>query len=403
VIKAVEEKPVAGVTQARLLDHKDFERVRTPAFVYDEGLIKQEVGRLRSMADDLNCKVLFSLKSFAAVNALRLMAPMLDGFAASSLFEANLAREVLGGGGTVHITTPGFRPDEIDSLAEVCDYISFNSLRQWERFRGGVGGRARCGLRVNPKLSFIKDERYNPCHTHSRLGVPLDTLVGALGQRPGNLHQLSGIHFHTNCESTSLTPLLSTVRHLDLHLADLLGNIEWVNLGGGYQYDEISSLEPLYQAVELLRRKYGLEVFIEPGEAVVGNAGYIISSVLDLFDSGGKTVAVLDTTVNHMPQVYEYQYRPDVSNATESGRYGYILGGTTCLAGDLFGEYRFDTPLEIGSRVVFEFMGAYTLVKAHTFNGVNLPGIYALNSENEIVLKRRYTYQDYVSRWRDDT
>jgi carboxynorspermidine decarboxylase len=403
VIKVAEEKPIAGAAPARLLDHKDFERVRTPAFVYDEDLIKREVGRLRFMTSELNCKALFSLKSFAAVDALRLMAPMLDGFAASSLFEATLAREVIGDRGTVHITTPGFRPDEIDSLAEVCDYISFNSLQQWERFRGGVGDHARCGLRVNPRLSFVEDERYDPCRTHSRLGVPLDALVGAIRKGRGNLRQLSGIHFHTNCESTSLGSLLSTVRHLDFHLSDLLGTVQWLNLGGGYQYDEISSLEPLYRAVELLRRKYGLEVFIEPGEAVVGNAGYIISSILDLFDSEGKTVAVLDTTVNHMPQVYEYQYRPDVSNATESGRYCYILGGATCLAGDLFGEYRFDAPLEIGSKVIFEFMGAYTLVKAHTFNGVNLPSVYALNSENEIVLKRHYTYQDYVSRWRGGT
>ncbi len=401
--KAEEKIPPAGATPVRLLGNPAVERVQTPAFVYDERLIKREVGRLRLITDELNCKALFSLKSFAAVDALHLMAPALDGFAASSLFEATLAREVIGGRGTVHITTPGFRPDEIDSLAEVCDYISFNSLRQWERFGGDVGGRARCGLRVNPQLSFVKDERYDPCRAHSRLGVPLDALVVALGGGCGDLRRLSGIHFHTNCESTSLGPLLSTVRHLDLHLGDLLGKIEWLNLGGGYQYDEISSPEPLYQAVELLRRKYGLEVFIEPGEAIVGNAGYIVSSVLDLFDSGGKTVAVLDTTVNHMPQVYEYQYRPDVSNATESGRYVYILGGATCLAGDLFGEYRFDAPLEIGSKVLFEFMGAYTLVKAHTFNGVNLPSIYALNSENEIVLKRRYTYQDYVSRWRDGT
>lgn len=401
-MKAAEEKPVAGAGPARLLGHKDFERVRTPAFVYDEGLIKRAVGGLRLMADELNCKALFSLKSFAAVDVLRLMVPELDGFAASSLFEATLAREVIGGGGTVHITTPGFRPDEIDSLAEVCDYISFNSLPQWERFRGEVQGRAQCGLRVNPQLSFVKDERYDPCRTHSRLGVPLDALVEALRGGRRDLRRVSGIHFHTNCESASLAPLLSTVRHLDHHLGDLLGNIEWLNLGGGYQYDEIDSLEPLQRAVELLARKYGLQVFIEPGEAVVGAAGYVVSSVLDLFESGGKTVAVLDTSVNHMPQVYEYQYRPDVSNATEYGAHGYILGGATCLAGDLFGEYNFDAPLEVGSKVVFEFMGAYTMVKAHMFNGVNLPDVYALDGEGELVLKKRHTYRDYVSKWEGD-
>jgi carboxynorspermidine decarboxylase len=350
---------------------------------------------------EIGCGVLFSLKSFAIVDALRLMAPMLDGFASSSLFEATLAREVIENTGTVHITTPSFRPDEINDLAETCDYISFNSLAQWNRFRAIVGGRARCGLRVNPHLSFVKDDRYNPCRKHSKLGVPLNALTNALSNGLGELGHVTGIHCHTNCESTTLDPLLATVQYLDLHLASLLPRLEWINLGGGYQYDEIDSLEPLYQAVDLLQRKYGLEVFIEPGEAIVGNAGYVISSVVDLFDSEGKTLAILDTSINHMPQVYEYQYRPDVSNSNQSGKHGYVLAGATCLAGDIFGEYNFDAPLEIGSKVIFEFMGAYTLVKAHMFNGVSLPSIYALNDKNELLLKKQYTFDDYISRWKE--
>jgi carboxynorspermidine decarboxylase len=172
-------------------------------------------------------------------------------------------------------------------------------------------------------------------------------------------------------------------------------------MGGGYQYDEITSLDPLYRSVELLQNKYRLKVFIEPGEAIVGSAGYIVSSVVDLFISDGKPVAILDTSTNHMPQVFEYQYCPEVSNSTETGRYNYILAGATCLAGDIFGEYRFDAPLEIGSKVVFEFMGAYTLVKAHMFNGVSLPSIYAINNRNQLLLKKKYTFQDYISRWKD--
>jgi len=329
------------------------------------------------------------------------MAPMLDGFASSSLFEATLARELIANNGTVHITTPSFRPDEINDLAERCDYISFNSLSQWNRFSGIVGSRARCGLRVNPQLSFVKDDRYNPCRKHSKLGVPLNTLTSALSNGFGELGQVTGIHCHTNCESTTLDPLLATVQYLDLQLASLLPKLEWINLGGGYQYDEINSFEPLYQAVDLLQRKYGLEVFVEPGEAIVGDAGYIISSVVDLFDSEGKNLAILDTSTNHMPQVFEYQYRPDVSNSNQFGKYGYILAGATCLAGDIFGEYNFDAPLEIGSKVVFEFMGAYTLVKAHMFNGVGLPSIYALNDKNEFLLKKQFTFDDYASRWRE--
>lgn len=392
------------ITESQLVNNLDtpsLSNLRTPAFVYDEKAIDTILTQLRDIAKEIGCRVLFSLKSFAIVDALRLMAPMLDGFASSSLFEATLARDVIANNGTVHITTPSFRLDEINDLAETCDYISFNSLTQWDRFRAIVGGRARCGLRVNPLLSFVKDDRYNPCRKHSKLGVPITTLTNALSNGFGEFEHVTGIHCHTNCESTTLDPLLATVQYLDLHLANLLPRLEWINLGGGYQYDEINSFEPLYQAVDLLQRKYGLEVFIEPGEALVGDAGYLISSVVDLFDSEGKTLAILDTSTNHMPQVFEYQYRPDVSNSNQSGKYGYILAGATCLAGDIFGEYCFDAPLEIGSKVIFEFMGAYTLVKAHMFNGVSLPSIYALNDKNEFLLKKQYTFDDYISRWKE--
>jgi carboxynorspermidine decarboxylase len=322
---------------------------------------------------------------------------MFDGFSASSFFEAKLAREIASKNKTVHITTPSLVSDEIEALAESCDFISFNSLSQLERFGTVVESRASCGLRVNPQMSFVKDERYNPCRAHSKLGVPLNQLNNDYQTLP----PIKGIHFHTNCESTSLDPLLATVQHLDSNLDNILEKVEWVNLGGGYQYDEIASLEPLYKAVDLLNCKYNVEVFIEPGEAIVGNAGNIISSVVDLFDSGGKTLAILDTTVNHMPQVYEYQYRPEISGTNSHGNYSYILAGASCLAGDIFGEYNFDAPLEIGSKIIFEFMGAYTLVKAHMFNGINLPSIYALNSKNQLLLKKQYSYQDYISKWKE--
>jgi carboxynorspermidine decarboxylase len=383
------------------LDTWDVSSLTTPAFVYDEKSIRETLTFVKSLANEVGCNLLFSLKSFTVVEALTMMAPMLDGFASSSLFEAALARSIVKKTGTVHITTPSLRADEIDNLAEICDYVSFNSLPQWGRLRKIVGDRARCGLRVNPQLSFVNDDRYNPCRKHSKLGVPLTSLRDAMTNGFEKLGRVSGIHFHTNCESTTLDPLLATVQYLDLNLADLLTRLEWINLGGGYQYDEIDSLEPLYRAVNLLRQKYELDVFIEPGEAIVGGSGYIVSSVVDLFCSDGKTLAILDTSVNHMPQIYEYQYRPDVSNSTPSGKYSYILAGATCLAGDIFGEYDFDTPLEIGSKLIFEFMGAYTLVKAHMFNGLSLPSIYAKNDKNELLLKKQYSYKDFISRWEE--
>jgi carboxynorspermidine decarboxylase len=185
--------------------------------------------------------------------------------------------------------------------------------------------------------------------------------------------------------------LLATVEHLESQLGKVLGNLEWINPGGGYLYDEITMLEPFYQAVNLLKRKYGLDVFIEPGEAIVGNTGYIVSSVVDLFESEDTMLAILDTTVNHIPSAFDYQCQPSVLRSNQYGKYAYLLAGATCLAGDLFGKYRFDTPLEIGSKVTFEFVGGYSLVKANMFNGINLPNIYALNEQHELVLKKQYT------------
>jgi carboxynorspermidine decarboxylase len=370
----------------------------TPAFIYDEGAIIDVLTQLKEMAGSCGCQVLFSLKAFAVMDALRLMIPMLDGFSASSLFEAKLARDLLQDKGTVHITTPGLRADEVDELAELCDYISFNSLSHWNSFSERASDHASCGLRVNPQLSFVIDDRYNPCRRNSKLGVPLGALVDSLTDAGGQFRRLRGIHFHTNCESSSLDPLLVTVKLLESRLGGIFKNLEWINLGGGYLFNE-RRLEPFYQAVDLLKRQYELDVFIEPGEAVVRNAGYIVSSVIDLFESDGKAIAILDTSINHIPSAFDYQSPPTVLNSHPSGAHAYLFAGSTCLAGDLFGEYRFDTPLTVGSKVTFEFVGGYTLVKANMFNGINLPSIYAVNDQNKLILKKQYTIKDFISKW----
>ena len=385
------------------LNNISIDLINTPAFVYDEQRLIEAVASTKEITNQLDVKLLFSLKASAIVDALCLIAPMLDGFASSSLFEATLARDIIQHDGTIHITTPSLKYDEIDNLAEICDYISFNSVAQCKRLRDIVGNRAYCGLRINPQLSFVKDDRYNPCRKYSKLGVPINILTALIDNDDEIANQIDGIHFHTNCESESLIPLLDTVRHIDKYLGKILKRIQWINLGGGYQYNQIKSFEPLYEAVRLLRQKYGLTVFIEPGEAIVGHSGYLISTVVDLFDSDSKSVAILDTSINHMPQVFEYQYCPDISNSILSGKYSYILCGASCLAGDIFGSFSFDVPLEIGSKVVFEHMGAYTLVKANMFNGINLPYIYALNKKRELILKKKFTYDDYVSKWGNKT
>jgi len=350
---------------------------------------------LARLAEKAVCKLLYTLKPFSFAGAMELLAPHVAGFSASSLFEAKLARRVLGGKGTVHMTTPGLRQSEMDELAGLCDHISFNSLSQWKALFPLVKGRAQCGLRVNPQLALVSDARYNPCRKHSKLGVPLSSLEAALAGEPALLDGLAGIHFHTNCDSRDLRPLLATVQRLLERVGGALKKLSWVNLGGGYMYEPEADTAPLLEAVKLLRERCGVEVFIEPGAAFARGSGRIVASVIDLFESDGATVAVLDTTVNHMPEVFEYQEPPDIAGTVAGGGHKYLLAGCSCLAGDVFGEHAFNEPLTVGSQVIFYDAGAYTMPKWHWFNGISLPSVYALTPDGRVVLKKSYEYHEF--------
>jgi carboxynorspermidine decarboxylase len=373
--------------------------VETPAFIISEEVINEMLGVVEGLRRDTGCKILYALKPLVNSHVMRLMKGRVDGFAASSLFESRLAREVLGAEGSVHVTTPGFRPEEMPCLAELCDYVALNSLSQWKRYRETLLGKTSAGLRVNPQVSLVDDERYDPCRRNSKLGVPLGSLAALSEEDPRALDGVEGIHFHNNCDSRTYRPLLATVRRIVSRLDGFLERVKWINLGGGYLLEPAVDLKPLYAAVQLLRQKRGLEVFLEPGAALVRKAGTLVASVVDLFESDGATIALLDTTINHLPEVYEYQFAPDVTGDSEDGKFIYILAGSSCLAGDLFGEYAFDTPLAIGSRVAFPEAGAYSLAKAHMFNGINLPTVYSIDPAGGLSVSKRYTYEHFVSRF----
>ena len=384
------------------MDVATFESVDTPAFVYDERVIHRLLDYAVLLRENGRCRVLFAVKSFSFAPALRVMAPRLDGFAVSSLYEARLARSVIGDAGSVHITTPGLRGDEADEIGSLCDYVSFNSLSQREMHSPKLKGRANCGLRVNPQLSFADDCRYDPCRPQSKLGVPLDDLAALLRDEPDRLDGVRGLLFHSNCDSPNFGELRATVERLQARISGLLRRVEWVNLGGGYLFEEdgepCGNLDDLCRTVDSLRSEYGVEVFIEPGSGLIRAAGCFVASVLDIFHTGGATVAVLDTTVNHMPEVFEYGFQPDVVGHDDDAPHEYLLAGCTCLAGDLFGTYRFPEPLGVGDKVVFSNAGSYTLVKAHTFNGVALPSVYGLTTGGELVLQSSPSYGEYAAR-----
>jgi carboxynorspermidine decarboxylase len=373
--------------------------VLTPALVLDEQQVRRDLETAVTLRDQCRCKLLYALKPLTCEFVLEWMVGKVDGFAVSSLFESRLAREVISSRGTVHLTTPGLRDDELFELGELCDFISFNSLSQLRRLAGSLEKPGQIGLRVNPELSFVNDDRYNPCRPLSKLGVPLDSLARRWEREPQLFQRVSGVLFHNNCDATSFEPLHRTVKHVETALGEKLSRLSWINLGGGYLLDEPEAVDLLAQSVERLESRHGLCVYVEPGAALVRKAGYLVASVIDLFRFRGTATAVLDTTVNHVPEAFEYQFEPDVQGHDDDGEYEYVLAGSSCLAGDVLGVYAFDRRLSIGSRVVLANVGAYSIVKAHMFNGINLPSIYSVSPTGELILRRRFTYDDFISRF----
>jgi carboxynorspermidine decarboxylase len=373
--------------------------VETPAFVLDERRVLRDLKAATRLRDQCGCKLLYALKPLTCEFVLELLARRVDGFAASSLFESRLAREVVGSRGTVHLTSPGLRTHELLELAELCDYITFNSLSQLRRFGAELDGPDQIGIRINPQLSLVADERYDPCRRWSKLGIPLDRLASRWQRDPALFKRVRGLQFHTNCDCSSFEPLHRTVLHVEQKLRGRLAGVRWINLGGGYLLDSPERVDLLAESIALLRSHYGLLVFIEPGAALVRKAGMLVASVIDMFRSGGRSIAVLDTTINHVPEVFEYQFEPDIAGHNDEAEHEYLLVGSSCLAGDVLGEYGFHRRLRIGSRVVLTNVGAYAMVKAHMFNGINLPAIYSVTPAGELVLRRRFTYEDFVSRF----
>jgi carboxynorspermidine decarboxylase len=345
------------------------------------------------------CRALYSLKALGLPDVLHLMVPQLAGFSASSLFEARLVRHVVGPQFEVQVTSPGLRDRDCAELARYCDAISFNSLSQSTRL-GGYFSHMRTGLRINPQISQIDDERFDPCRKHSKLGEPASNLRTLKALPPG----ISGIHFHNNCESDDFSGLKPTIERLQCEIPHILAQISWINLGGGYGWCAPHAVGQLIEATALLRSTAIQNIYIEPGAALVRDGGIFVASVVDLIDSDGQTVAVLDTSVNHMPEVFEYSdlpgFEPEVlghrDDLTTGEGFGYILAGSTCLAGDRFGTYQFAEPLTIGSRVVFPAMGAYSLVKAHMFNGQPLPNIYLEMGDGSVMLRRASSFADFA-------
>ncbi len=373
----------------------DFSKVKTPCFVVDRRLIQRNLEILAGVQKRTGCKILLAQKGFSMYSLYPEVAKHLYGTTASSLNEARLGYEEMGG--EVHIFAPAFREDEFDEILSIVDHIVFNSFSQYEKYKNKVKGylekKIECGIRVNPEYSELEHEIYDPSHKYSRLGVTEANF------EPEKLEGIDGIHFHTMCEQNSET-LERTVEVFEKKFGKYLNQMKWVNFGGGHHITRDDyDIDRLINIVNRIKDKYGVQVYLEPGEAIALNTGYLVASVLDIVKNE-IDIAILDTSAScHMPDVIEMPYRPQIIGAGEAGEYEhtYRLGGMTCLAGDVIGDYSFPEPLKAGDKLIFTDMAIYSMVKTNTFNGINLPSI-AIADDNGIEIVKEFGYDDFKRR-----
>lgn len=373
----------------------DISILPSPCYIVDERLLLRNLQILRSIQERTGCSILLALKGFSMYSVFPLVGNYLKGVTASSLFEAKLGYEKMGK--EVHIYAPAYIEKEFEQILNHCDHITFNSFRQWTRFKDKVKSikpKISCGIRINPEYSEIETPIYNPCYQNSRLGVTLANF------RPEELDGIEGLHFHTLCEQNSDT-LERTIQVVDQKFGKFIKTMKWLNLGGGHHITRPDyDLETLIRSISFLQDKYGVDIYLEPGEAVALNTGFLVATVLDIVDNGMQ-IAILDTSAAcHMPDVLEMPYRPNIIDAGKPNEYPYTyrLGGLTCLAGDIVGDYSFRKPLNSGDRLVFCDMAHYTMVKNNTFNGVNLPSIALFTQEEGLKVIKQFGYEDFKTR-----
>lgn len=374
-----------------MIDLSLFGKIKTPAYVVDEEKIIRNLEILKRTKEEAGCKILLAQKAFSMFSLYPLIEKYLDGTTASGLYEARLGREEFKG--EVHVFSPAFRDDEFDEIVNYSDHIVFNSPAEVLRFHERAKGKS-LGLRVNPECSTQDKAIYDPCAKGSRLGTTLKNFD------PSILSLIDGLHFHTLCEQGA-DALEITLRAFEEKFGQYLKGLRWVNFGGGHHitrddYDR----KLLIRLVRGFKERYKTEVYLEPGEAIALNAGYLVTRVLDVVNNG-IDVAILDTSAAcHMPDVLEMPYRPPLYGSGEKGEkaYDYRLSSATCLAGDVIGDYSFDTPLKRGDTLVFLDMAIYSMVKNNTFNGMRLPDIGVLDRDGRYRIIKSFGYEDFKER-----
>lgn len=384
------------------------DKVPTPAYVVDEAVLENNLRILQEVKEAAGCKILLAQKCFSMFAEYPLIGKYLDGATASGLFEAKLGHEEMAGEN--HVFSPAYRPEEIEEIASICDHVIFNSFSQLRRFGAKVkelqqarGVKHGIGLRINPECSTQDHAIYDPCAPGSRLGVTAEDFAQTVEAEPELFALLDGLHFHTLCEQNS-DALAETLQAVEQKFGHWLKQevIHWLNMGGGHHITRADyDRQLLIDLVQSVRGKYGVEVYLEPGEAVALNAGYLVTEVLDTVTNHGTHILLLDASAAcHMPDVLEMPYRPPLKDSGEAGEkaYTYKLSSCTCLAGDIIGVYSFDREILPGDRLYFEDMAIYSMVKNNTFNGMALPAIWKMDAAGECTLVKKFGYNDFKER-----
>lgn len=371
-----------------------WQQIPTPSYMVEERLLRRNLEVLGRLQQETGAHVLLAQKAFSMYYFYPLIAEYLSGATASGLYEARLAHEEMPGREN-HIFSPAYRSEDFAEIADICDHIVFNSFAQWQRFGPTALAKGKaCGLRINPEHSTQEHAIYDPCAPDSRLGIRQSAF------QPEQLEGISGLHFHTLCEQNA-DALAETLQAVETRFGVFLPQMKWLNFGGGHHITrEDYDLELLKKCIGHMQDRYDLEIYIEPGEAVALNAGFLVATVLEIVENE-IPVAILDTSAAcHMPDVIEMPYRPPVRGAGGPGEklYSYTFAGPTCLAGDTIGTYSFDHLLHVGDRVIFGDMAIYSMVKNNTFNGMPLPDIVAVDAAEQWKIVHQFGYQDFKMR-----
>ena len=374
------------------------DQLPTPCYVIDEKKLKENLQILKEIQEEAGCKILLAQKAFSCFYEYPLIGRYLAGTTASGLYEARLGKEEMGKEN--HVFAPAYKDTDIKELGEICDHIIFNSFAQLRRHKDVVSGKS-LGLRINPECSTQGDHAiYAPCAPGSRLGVTKEVFVREIEAEPELFDALDGFHFHTLCEQNA-DDLAKTLEAVEEKFGPWLSKIKWLNMGGGHHitrddYDR----KLLIKCIKHIRDTYGVEVYLEPGEAIALNAGYLVTEVMDVVENG-LSVLILDASAAcHMPDVLEMPYRPPLKDSGNAGEkaFTYRLSSCTCLAGDVIGDYSFAKQIHVGDKLYFQDMAIYSMVKNNTFNGIPLPGIAVMKEDGDCELIRTFGYGDFKGR-----